>query len=107
MQLAEAVVGVEDVRRAVRLCEDYLRPHGAAAAGRSILDPLGDDAEQVVAAMKKRGRASMKQREVQRALGRGWDAGRVRRAVAELEERGEVVVEPGTKGSATVALASP
>ena len=107
VQLAEAVVGVEDVRRAVRLCEDYLRPHGAAAAGRSILDPLGDDAEQVVAAMKKRGRASMRQRDVQRALGRGWDAGRVRRAVAELEERGEVVVEPGSKGSATVALASP
>jgi hypothetical protein len=75
-------------------------------AQRAILDPSADDAEAVLAAVRRIGAAVTRQREVQRELGRGWDAARIKRALGELEQRGAVQVENAPRGAALIRLAA-
>jgi hypothetical protein len=97
-----------DVLRAIRVCDAYFLPHARMVAQRAILDPSADDAEAVLAAVRRIGAAVTRQREVQRELGRGWDAARIKRALGELEQRGAVQVESAPRGAALIRLtASP
>lgn len=111
VDLRRAVVELGDVERGIRLCEGYLRRHGAEVAARTVRDEAGDDAEAVRAALTRAtigvGRAKARQRDVQRILGRGWSVRRVEAGVRELEGREEIRVERPEKGGPILALAVP
>lgn len=93
-------VELEDVERAIRLMTNYLHPHALAVAARTVLDPIGDDADTVLEKLRKVGQCT--QRDLQQKLGKGWGkqpraggedkSSRVGRAVAELAERGRIVI---------------
>lgn len=94
---------LQDVERAIRACDTYFEPHCLAVAQRAILDPSADDAEFLLGVIRQE--SPVRQRELQRKLPRGWDAGRLRRALDELESRGDVQVERSARNAATIRLA--
>lgn len=93
-------VELGDVERAIRLVSGYFLPHALAVAARTVLDPIGDDADTVLEKLRKVGQCT--QRDLQQKLGKGWGkqpraggedkSSRVGRAVAELAERGRIVI---------------
>lgn len=115
LDLAAAVVELDDVERAIRACEQYFRPHALAVAGRAILDPVGADAEHVLQALGRcpelAGGAAMSKREISRKHFRqGWGRlpggrHRLNDALEELERRGDVELDQQAKNVTLVRLA--
>ena len=93
-------IELEDVERAIRLMTKYLHPHALAVAARTVLDPIADDAAEVLVKLRQLGQCT--KRELQQKLGAGWGkskingrtspTSRVDDALAELVEAGRIVV---------------
>lgn len=106
--LEAARVELDDVQAAIEACEAYFRPHALAVAGRAILDREDDDAtalREVLERLREKGQLVVKQREAQRALGRGWTAKRTAAAIAALVEREEIRADHSKRGSVTITWA--
>lgn len=107
--IRDGVVELEDVERAIRAMKGYFLPHALSVAGRTVFDPISDDADRIWQVLAAEG--TIKQRDLARKVGRGWTKARsndkhsrLEVAIEELENRGRVVVSPAPRGSRVIRV---
>lgn len=108
-KVCDGVVELRDVERACRTMTHYFLEHALMVAARTVLDPIGDDADRVWQLLAAVG--TIHKRKLQQKLGAGWGKAkpgdrqsRIDAALEELAERGRIDVTMGERNARTIRV---